>query len=69
MVCGHKMGVSDAVAASLALPQIPSEYHIYDHTAMYVMYIVIYTYSVFTDVPYLCIHTQYTWYLYFQQGL
>lgn len=55
-VCGHKIRVSDAVTASLAPLQILHEYPIYNHTTMYVLYIVIYTYSVFTDVPHIGIH-------------
>lgn len=39
VVCGYKMGVSNA---SLAPSQIPFEYHIYGHTTMYVMYSYIY---------------------------
>ena len=56
-VRGHKIKVSDAVTASLAPLQILFEYHVYNHTTMYVLYVVIHTYSVFTDVPYICIDT------------
>jgi len=55
-VRGHKVRVSDTVTASLAPLQILFEYHIYNHTTMYVLYIV--TYRVFTGVLYICTITR-----------
>lgn len=70
-VCGHKIGVSDAVTASLVSLQILFEHHIDNHTTMYVLYVVIYTYSLFIDAPSTCVHTHThdTLTSNFQQGL
>lgn len=70
-MCGHKISVSDAVTASLVPLQILFEYHIDNHATMYILYVVIYTYSLFIDAPYTCIHTHTydTLTSNFQQGL